>query len=180
MWARAVLLTLAIARVAYAGPSEVSVFESRDRAATTEGEAILTTDPDTAYRVATDYASWSQIFPDVRAAVVNERTREAIDVTFVHRDGTTDHLRFRNRPAARTIAFQQLGGDADVSAEIVFTAGEVAGTTRVHSCLHADVRGLASAFVSRSDLRERRQRHLRDDLAQLQAYFEASIASRRP
>ena len=151
--------------------ANVAVFESRDRAATTEGIVTLVADPDIAYRVATDYANWSRMFPGVQRAVVGKRTRDSIEVSFVRRDGGVDHLRFHNRPAARVVAFEQVGGDADVSAEIAFGPGTVAGTTRVHARLHADVHGFASAFVSESDLRALRQQHVRADLGQLAAFF---------
>jgi uncharacterized membrane protein len=155
---------------AHATPLGIDVFESRDKA-TTEGDAVLAADPDTAYAVATDYENWTRIFPTVRSAVVKERTHDRAEVTFVHTDGSVDHLRFRNRPATRTVAFEQLEGDADVSAEIAFTPGDLAGTTRVHTRLHVDVHGIASAFVSDSELRTLRQQHVRDDLGRLQAYF---------
>lgn len=174
MRASAVLVTLTIASAAHAAPHGISVFESPNRSATTEGDALLATDPDTAFRVATDYARWAHIFPTVRSAVIDKRTQDAVEVTFAYRDGTSEHVRFRARPATRTITFVQLGGDADVSAEIAFAGGEVAGTTRVHSRLYADVHGVAGWFVSSSDVRARRQQQVRDDLAHLQAYFEAA------
>jgi hypothetical protein len=166
-----VALTVALASAAHAVPSSITVFESRAREATTEGVAILAADPDTAYAVAADYANWARVFPGVQRAVVSKRVRDCIEVSLVRRDGNVDRLRFHNRPAARVIAFEQVGGDADVSAEIAFGPGEIVGTTRVHARLHADVHGFASAFVSDSDLRELRQRHVRDDLGHLQAFF---------
>jgi hypothetical protein len=170
---RIVAVTLALTSAAHAAPTGVTVFESRLRAATTEGIAILAADPDTAYAIATDFANWSRMFPGVRRAVVDRRLRDGLEVTFVRSDGNVDHLRFHTRPSARVVAFEQVGGDADVSAEIAFSPGETAGTTRVHARLHADVHGFASAFVSDSDLRALRQRHVRDDLGHLQAFFRA-------
>ena len=177
MLIRVVLATLTFATVAQAAPHEISVFESRDRTATTEGDVIIRSDPATAYAIVTDYANWSRIFPDLRRAVVTKRMREAVEVTLVRRDGNVDHLRFRNEPAARIVAFEQIGGDAEVTAEIVFSPGDVAGTTRVHSRLHAEVNGLASAFVSDSDVRARRQQQLRESLGRLQDYFAGNGSS---
>ena len=167
---RAGLVTVVLSSIVHAAPLGIDVFEGRDKA-TTEGDAVLATDPDTAYAVATDYENWARIFPTVRSAVVTERTRDRAEVTFVREDGSVDRLRFRNRPAARTVAFEQLGGDADVSAEIAFAPGKLAGTTRVHTRVHVDVHGIASAFVSDAELRTLRQKHVRDDLGRLQAYF---------
>lgn len=178
MSVRIVILSLTMASLAHAAPAGVSVFESRDRAATTEGDTVLATDPATAYAAVLDVANWSRFFPDLRRAVVDKRTRDALEVRFVRRDGSVDHLRFHNQPEARMIAFEQIGGDADVSAELVFSAGATAGTTRVHSRLHADVHGLASAFVSNAELRARRQQQVRASLGLLQAYFAGSVSAR--
>jgi len=179
MYLRIVAVTLALASAAHAAPSGVTVFESRIREATTEGIAVLAADPATVYAIATDFANWPPLFPGVRRAVINRRLRDGLEVTFVRTDGNVDHLRFHTRPAARVVAFEQVGGDADVSAEIAFSPGETVGTTRVHARLHADVHGLASAFVSDSDLRSLRQRHVRDDLGHLQAFFRALRPHRR-
>ena len=149
----------------------ISIFESRARGNTSEGDAILATDPDTAYAVAANVGGWAHIFPELRSAVVRERRADSIDVELVRRDGEVSRVRFRNRAAGRVVAFEQLGGNAEVSAELVFTPGERAGTTRVHSRVHADVHGLASAFVSGSELRSLRQQRIRESLGQLQAYF---------
>jgi hypothetical protein len=171
MVVRTLVVVAALSAAASASTQSISVFESRDRGATSEGDAILATDPDTAYAVAANVGGWARIFPELRAAVVRERRADSIDVELVRRDGEVRCVRFHNRPAGRVVAFEQLGGDAEVSAELVFTPGERAGTTRVHSRLHADVHGFASAFVSGSDLRERRHQQIRENLGRLQAYF---------
>ncbi len=168
----AVTLTM-LAGVAHAAPRDVAVYESRDRAVT-EGDATLATDPDTSYVAATDFSRWAQIFPDVREAIVTERAGNDAHVTVVHSDGHRDRLHFRNRPAARTIWFEQIGGRADVWAEIAFNADDQPNTTRVHSRLYADVHGLAAALVSASDVRAAREQQVRDDLRQLQAYFNSA------
>lgn len=151
--------------------NSVMVFESVDHDATTEGDTVLATDPDTAYSVAADYSRWAKIFPSIRATTIGKHTGDSADVTFTHRDGSVEHLRFRNRPQNRVIAFQQVGGDAEVSAEIVFQPGRTAGTTWVHTRLHADVHGVKSWFVSDGELRSLREQQVRQDLIWLQAYF---------
>jgi hypothetical protein len=147
------------------------IYESREATATTEGDVTLSCDPDTAYRTATDYERWSRIFPDVRQVIVTNRRGDEADVTFVHADGNRDHLHFRNRPATRTVWFEQLGGRADVHAEIAFRAGERPGITHVHSRLYADVHGFAAALVSDDEIRSQRQHQVRQDLMCLQAFF---------
>jgi hypothetical protein len=162
---------------ASAAPSAISVYESRQSSAMTEGDATIATDPDTAFATATDYAHWSRIFPGVRRAVVTQRKGNDARVTFLHSDGTTDHLHFIAVPRAHKVWFEQTGGKAEVRAEIVFAPGKRHGTTHVHSRLFAQVPGLAGAFVSSSDVRALRQQQVHDDLVQLQAYF-ASVASK--
>jgi hypothetical protein len=164
------LVAAGVASAAPASPS-VSIYESREVQATTEGDAIIAIDPDTAYLAATDYTRWPAIFPALRQAIVTGRQGAEARVTFVHADGSSDHVHFRNRPASHTVWFEQHDGHVEVWAEITFAAGERAGTSRVHARFHADVHGLASMFASSSRLRAERQRHLRDDLAHLQAHF---------
>src|SRR5262245_58478776 len=52
-----VACTSAVAPRAQASP-DVRVFQSPDEPAITEGETVLATDPDTAYRALIDYARW--------------------------------------------------------------------------------------------------------------------------
>jgi hypothetical protein len=73
--------------------------------------------------------------------------------------------------------FEDTGGRAEVWAEIAFLPGDLAGTTRVHARLFADVHGVASLFVSDAKLRGLRHDRIRQDLANLHTYFSRQIAS---
>ena len=68
--------------------------------------------------------------------------------------------------------FEQIGGDADVWCWTTFQPGPAPGTTRVHTWLYADVSGAASWFVSDSKIRGMRQQQVRNNLQQLQTYFQ--------
>lgn len=162
----ATIMALAATR-AYAN---VSVFESK-RDAVTEGDAVLNCDPETAYRAATDYHRWLQIFPGVIRARVTKQVGDEARVTFDHDDGTTDKLHFKNEPAKRAMWFEQVGGDADVWCWTTFSPGPAPGTTRVHTWFYADVTGAASWFVDGAKIRNLRQQQVRTNLSQLQAYF---------
>lgn len=164
---RAIAIVCALAGSAR---SNVSVYESKQDAVT-EGDAILATDPDTAYRALTDYRRWLQVFRDIRSAVLLKQSGNEARVRLVHTDGSHDELHFKNRPAAHTMWFEQKGGDADVWAEIAFHPGVQPGTCRVHTRLYADVKGFSGWFANDDDLRKQRQQHVRDDLQQLVAYF---------
>jgi hypothetical protein len=170
----AVLASLWLATTAGASPA-LMIYESRRASAVTEGDVTIATDPETAYSTAVDYRQWARIFPNVRQAVVTSQRGDEADVTFIHDDGTRDRVHFRNRPCSHTVWFEQLGGDADVWAEITFTpAGR--NRTHVHSRLYADVHGLASLMVSDREMRGLRQQQVREDLVHLQRFF----AARRP
>ncbi|HEY1817726.1 MAG TPA: hypothetical protein VGG74_35540 [Kofleriaceae bacterium] len=69
------------------------------------------------------------------------------------------------------------GGRAEVWVEIVFAPGERAGTTRVHSRIHADVHGIASLVVTSGKLRSLRQQRITGDLSHLRSYFAMRVAS---
>jgi hypothetical protein len=166
-----VLASLFASGAASAMPQSIRVYESEQRAALTEGDATIATDPTTAYAIATDYMRWTRIFPSVRRAIVKSRCGDDARVTFEHFDGTREDLHFRNRPATHTMWFEQIGGRADVWAEIAFLPGEQPSTTHVHSRLYADVHGVSALFVSDGELRDLRQRQVRDDLVQLVAFF---------
>jgi len=153
-----------------AARANVNVFESK-QAAVTEGDAVIATDPETAYRAVTNYEQWLAMFKNVRRAIVQHVDGNEARVRFVHDDGSHDDLHFKNRPATHTMWFEQLGGDAQVWAEIAFNPGIQPGTTRVHTRFYADVKGMASLFVSDDKIRKLRQEQVRDDLQQLQAYF---------
>jgi len=103
--------------------------------------------------------------------------RQGVDarVTLVHAAGNRDNVHFRNRPAARTVWFEDTGGRAEVWAEITFAPGTRPGTSVVRSRIYADVHGVASLFVSDSKLRHLRQERIRNDLTQLRAYFDREL-----
>jgi len=148
----------------------VNVYESK-REAVTEGDATLRCEPEVAYRAATDYAHWQDIFRNVRSAQIKARRGDEARVTFLHDDGSRDDLHFVNRSDAHRVWFEQIGGDADVWCEIQFLPGAQPGTTRVHTWFYADVHGAKSWFVSDGKIRKLRQQQVRDDLQQLVAYF---------
>jgi hypothetical protein len=165
----AIFVSLWLATSVGASPA-LMIYESRRANAVTEGDVTIATDPETAYRTAIDYRQWVQIFPNVRQAIVTSRRGNEAHVTFVHDDGTRDRVHFRNRPASHTVWFEQLGGDADVWAEISFTPAGQNGT-HVHSRLYADVHGLASLMVNDREMRGLRQQQVREDLVHLQRFF---------
>jgi hypothetical protein len=167
----AIIATLASAS-AYA---DVRVFESR-REAITEGDAVLSCDPDTAYRAATDYHRWLQIFPGVTRANVTKQQGNEAHVTFDHDDGTRDKLHFKNQPDKHAMWFEQVGGDADVWCWTTFSPGPAPGTTRVHTWFYADVTGAKSWFVDGDTIKNLRQQQVRTNLSQLQAYFQRNAS----
>jgi hypothetical protein len=164
---------------AEASPSEIRVSESHDDDSITEAETTLTVDADDAYRAVTDYGRWTAIFPDIHQVVVTRQQGVDARVTLVHAGGNRDNVHFRNRPAVRTVWFEDTGGRAEVWAEITFTPGTHTGTTVVHSRIYADVHGVASLFVSDSKLRHLRQERIRNDLTQLRTYFDRELTAVR-
>ena len=168
----AVMSILVLGSAAHASPGfgGLRVYEGH-ASATTEGDITLACDPDAAFRTATDYERWPQIFPTVSRAIVRSRKGDEARVTFVHPDGSRDDLHFKNHPETHTIWFEQIGGDADVHGNIVFVAGDRPETTNVHSSLYADVHGFAGAFVSGGELRHLRQEEVRGNLFYLAAFF---------
>ncbi len=163
------LLVILVAQVAAASP--VRVYQSRENAAITEGETTLDVDADVAYAAATDYARWTQMFPDIASVTITRRAGDDARVTFVHHDGNKDNVHFHNTPQAGLVWFEDTGGRATVWAEIVFIPGDKPGTTRVHTRLFVDVHGLASFVVSDREVRAMRERRVASDLANLRAYF---------
>src|SRR5690242_4479236 len=116
---RAVVVTCFMLLAGFAKPSyTMRVYESPDASATTEGDVVLATDPDTAFRTAIDYQRWPRIFPKVRQAIVTGHHGDETDVMFVHADGSREQLHFVAKPEARTVWFEQIGGNATVTAEI--------------------------------------------------------------
>lgn len=160
---------------AEAAPLEIHVSESRDDSSITEAVTTIAVDADAAYQAVTDYARWSTIFPDIHQVLVTQRQGVDARVTLVHAAGNRDNVHFRNRPAGRTVWFEDTGGRAEVWAEITFAPGNRPGTAVVHSRIYADVHGVASLFVSDSKLRRLRQERIRNDLTQLRAYFERDL-----
>ncbi|HSN29518.1 MAG TPA: hypothetical protein VLT45_24690, partial [Kofleriaceae bacterium] len=116
-----------VAHVASAA-SAVRVYQNPDNAAITEGETTLDVDADAAYAAATDYARWTQMFPDIAAVKITRRAGDDARVTFVHRDGNRDNVHFHNTPQAGLVWFEDTGGRATVWAEIVFVPGDRPGT----------------------------------------------------
>jgi hypothetical protein len=173
------VLVLALAgRAAEASPisgPEIRVVESTDDDAITLGETTVTVDPDAAYQAVTDYARWSIIFPDIGRVLITRQQGVDARVTLVHTDGNRDNVHFHNQPAARMVWFEDTGGRADVWAEIVFAPGDQPGTTRVRSRLYANVRGVASLFVSDGKVRGMRQDRVRKDLVRLRQYFSRDL-----
>lgn len=160
------------------GSTAVHVYESREDAAITEGETTIAIAPDAAYAAATDYARWTAMFPNIRGVHVTHRAGDEALVRLTRPDGNVNNVHFRNRPARRTVWFENTGSArSTVWAEIVFAPGDHPATTRVHSRLYADVDGLASIFVSKNRIRNMRQQRVADDLAHLRAYFEAALAA---
>ncbi|HEY6178699.1 MAG TPA: SRPBCC family protein [Kofleriaceae bacterium] len=165
-----------VAPRAQASP-DVRVFQNPDESAITEGETVLATDPDTAYRVATDYMRWPTMFPDIKRVIITSQAAGHDRVTFIHTEGNRDNVHFHNRPQARMVWFEDTGGRAEVWFEIMFMPGMQAGTTRVHARLYADVHGWASLFVSDDKIRSMREQRVRDDLGHLRAFFAHDVAS---
>jgi hypothetical protein len=163
---RVIVIVCALVATAHAN---VNIFEKGQHV--TEGDAIIATDAETAYRAVTDYQRWLAMFKNVRRAILLHQNGNEAKVRFVHDDGSHDDLHFKNQPQTHTMWFEQLGGDADVKAEIAFYPGVDPGTCRVHTRFYADVRGMASLFVSDDKVKKLRQQEVRDDLTQLQAYF---------
>jgi hypothetical protein len=169
MLLRSLMLTTLFSTTTRAAPATVSVYEGARE--TTEGDTILAIDPQTAFATLSDYARWPAIFSDMSRVKITARRGDEARVEIAHRDGTVCVLHFRNHPTTRTLWFEQLGGDAKVWAEISFSPDAEAGTTRVHSRVHANVSGFAGMFVSSGELSEQRQRLVRTNLAELKAYF---------
>ena len=158
---------------------DVRVYQNPDDTAITEGDTVLTTDPDTAYRTAIDYMRWPTMFPDIKKVIITSQQGGHDRVTFIKADGNRDNVHFNNRPAQRTVWFEDTGGRAEVWVEITFQPGDQPGTTRVHSRLFADVHGWASLFVSDGKIRSMREQRVRDDLTHLRAFFARDVASQQ-
>ena len=147
------------------------VRESPTESDITEGETTLDCAPETAYAAVANYLLWPQIFTNIATAQVTKHQGEDARVTFVKPDGNRDNLHFHNRPATRTVWFEDTGGSAEVWAEITFVPGDDPGTARVQTRLFADLHGFSSLFVADSKVREMRQQRVSDVLRDLRTYF---------
>jgi hypothetical protein len=161
---------LSSAGLAGAAAAPLRIYESPSASATTEGDVVIATDPDTAFRAAIDSQHWPQIFPDVRQAIVTGRHGADVSVMCVHTDGSRAQMHFTAQPATRTLWLEQVADGATVSAEIRFAPGAQPNTTLVHSLVHAKAGGIASMFAG-DKMREMRQSWLRADLTHLRAFF---------
>lgn len=149
----------------------VVVYQSATDKSITEGETLLDAAPDVAYAAVLDYTRWPAIFPNIRTVVITQHGADEARVTFIRTTDHRDNVHFRNRPAVRTIWFEDTGGRTEVWAEIVFAGGPTPGTTRVHSRLFAQIGGLAGWFVSDNQIRKMREQRVYDDLYDLHAFF---------
>lgn len=155
--------------------ADVHVYDSKENHSITEGETDIDADPDVAYGTAVDYTKWTAIFPDIKQVIVTKRKGDEASVTFVHANGNRDNVHFHNTPVARMVWFEDTGGKAKVWAEIVFVAGDKAGTTRVHSRVFANVRGVPGLFVSDGKVKQLRTQRVRNDLQDLRSYFAKAV-----
>lgn len=158
----------------------IRIYPSQEDDQISEGETIVTAEPDAAYATAVNYSRWTAMFPDIRNAVVTRQAGVDALVTFIYADGHRDNLHFHNRPLNRTVWFEDTGGRATVWAEITFTAGQQAGTTKVHTRIFADVHGVASWFVSDSKIRRMREERILSDLTHLRAFFATQAVASMP
>lgn len=175
-----VAISLAVlAWTARPSAAQVRVYESQSDSAISEGDTVIPAAPDAAYAAAANYFEWRAMFPDIKQVIVTKQNGDDARVTLIHAAGNRDNLHFHNRPAARTVWFEDTGGRATVWAEITFSPGVSANMTRVHSRIFADVTGFASLFVSDSKIRNLRRQRIFDDLTHLRAYFvkAAEVAS---
>lgn len=157
--------------------STIRVYESPKGGEITEGETTLDVDPDVGYRTMANYAGWVSVFPDLRRVTITQQNGVDARVSLDYADKHRNNIHFHNDPAARKIWFENLYSRADMWAELVFLPGDRPGTTRIHARVYADVKGVASMFVSESKLRRGRTDRVRGDLTHLQHYFAALVAS---
>ena len=171
------VVACASGRVALADPT-IHVFESPKGGEITEGETQLDTDPETGYRAVVDYQLWTAMFPDIRKVTITQQQDADARVSLDYADKHRNNLHFHNDPTTHRIWFENLYSRAEMWAELVFSPGDRPGTTKVHARVHADVKGLASMFVTESKLRRGRTDRIRGDLTHLQQYFAGLVAAR--
>jgi hypothetical protein len=145
----------------------VDIYETS--ADTTDGDTELAAPPDVTFAAASDVKRWPGMFPDIRMVKITGHDGDDDLVTFVHADGERDNVRFRT--GDHTIRFEDIGGRAEVWAEIHFSQGARPHTTHVHSRLYAKLHGVADWFISDESIRRLRQHRVTDDLVHLRAYF---------
>lgn len=163
-------------RVVRADPA-IRVYESPKGGEITEGETTLEVDPDVGYRTLANYQGWVSVFPDLRRVTITQQSGVDARVSLDYADKHRNNIHFHNDPVARKIWFENLYSRADMWAELVFLPGDRPGTTKVHARVYADVKGLASMFVTESKLRRGRTDRIRGDLTHLQKYFASVVAT---
>lgn len=139
----------------------------------TEGEVTLPTPPDQVFAALVDYANWPKVFTYLDKVTIKSQRGNNAEIVTLSKKNKAHALRFRNDPAKRTLRFVELGGRADVKAEIVVTAGDTADTSVVKVRLEAEVGGMAGWFVSDSMVRGKREKKIIKDLSHVSAYFNA-------
>jgi hypothetical protein len=178
MTTRRPLLTIALLAACTGGgasvaagepPPAVKVYQGPD-SSITEGDVTIPGDPATLYATVLDYKRWPDLFANI--AKVEVTSQQGVDamVTLIAPDGHRDNVHFHNQPQARMIWFEDTHGRADVWVETMFVPGDLPGTTRVHTRLYAEVKGVASLVVSDSQVKNMRQARVMADLAHLRKY----------
>jgi hypothetical protein len=166
------VITCSLLALPASAAPDVRVYATPGNAAMTEGETIVEGDPAAIYAVVLDYARWTQVFPDVAKVVITQQHGVDARVTLVKADGNKDNLKFHATPQARMLYFEDTGNaHAEVWGEIVCAPGDQPGTTRVHTRLYADVKGIASVIVSSDGVRAQREQKIERDLVSIRSYF---------
>ena len=161
-----------LASPAAATAPDVHVYATPGNSAMTEGETTVDGDPAAIYAVVVDYSRWTEVFPDVAKVVITQQHGVDARVTLVKPDGNKDNLKFHATPQARMLYFEDTGNaHAEVWGEIVCAPGDQPGTTRVHTRLYADVKGIASIIVSGDSVRAQREQKIERDLVSIRSYF---------
>jgi hypothetical protein len=174
----AILLVLGCSAPVVAAPPGVRVYPSPSDDKVTEGETIVSGDAADIYATVLDYNRWTEIFPDVAKVEITQKNGVDARVTLIGPDGHRDNLHFHNQPAARMLWFEDTGngGHAEVWAEIMFVPGGEPNTTRVHTRLYADVKGVASLVVSDGTVKQQREQKITKDLVHIRGYFQRTAS----
>jgi hypothetical protein len=120
-----------------------------------------------------DYKRWPELFGNIARVEVTSQQGVDARVTLIAPDGHRDNVHVHNQPQARMIWFEDTNGRAEVWVETMFIPGEQPGTTRIHTRLFAEVKGVASLVVSDGQVRAMRQARVTADLVHLRSYFLA-------